>query len=220
TPIPDVDREKREVGITFLVNPGKRVYVRRVVFKGNTRTEDEVLRREMRQFEGAWFSQAAIDRSKIRLQRLGYFENVELETPRVPGSEDLVDVEVSVQERPTGAFQFGVGYSQLQGIITNLSVEQNNFLGTGNRAAINLQNNRYYKRMDLSYNNPYVTDDGLSIGYNASYRELDFGEQNLAAYSTDTAAFNVYFGLPLTETDTLSLSMGIDSTRIDAIPGL
>lgn len=220
TPIPDVDRDKREVGITFLISPGKRVYVRRVVFKGNTRTEDEVLRREMRQFEGAWFSQAAVDRSKIRLQRLGYFENVELETPRVPGSEDLVDVEVSVQERPTGAFQFGVGYSQLQGIITNLSVEQNNFLGTGNRAAINLQNNRYYKRMDLSYNNPYVTDDGLSIGYNASYRELDFGEQNLAAYSTDTAAFNVYFGLPLTETDTLSLSMGIDSTRIDAIPGL
>jgi outer membrane protein insertion porin family len=220
TPIPEVDAEKREVGLTFLISPGKRVYVRRVAFKGNTRTEDEVLRREMRQFEGAWFSQAAVDRSKIRLQRLGYFDNVEVETPRVPGSEDLVDVEVTVQERPTGAFQFGVGYSQLQGMITNLSVEQNNFLGTGNRAAINLQNNRYYKRMDLSYNNPYVTDDGLSIGYNASYRELDFGEQNLAAYSTDTAAFNVYFGLPLTETDTLSMSLGIDSTRIDAIPGL
>ncbi len=220
TPIPDINQETREVGLTFLISPGKRVYVRRVAFKGNTRTEDEVLRREMRQFEGAWFSQAAVDRSKIRLQRLGYFENVEIETPRVPGSDDLIDVEVSVQERPTGAFQFGVGYSQLQGIITNLSVEQNNFLGTGNRAAINLQNNRYYKRMDLSYTNPYVTDDGLSIGYNASYRELDFGEQNLAAYSTDTAAFNTYFGLPLTETDTLSLSLGIDSTRIDAIPGL
>lgn len=219
TPIPDVDREKREVGITFLVNPGKRVYVRRVVFKGNTRTEDEVLRREMRQFEGAWFSQAAIDRSKIRLQRLGYFENVEIETPRVSGSEDLVDVEVSVQERPTGAFQFGVGYSQLSGLITNLSIEQNNFLGTGNRAAVSVQNNRYYKRMDLSYTNPYVTDDGLSIGYNASYRELDFGEQNLAAYTTDTAAFGMYFGLPLTETDTLSLGLGIDSTRINAIPG-
>src|SRR5690606_15755467 len=91
---------------------------------------------------------------------------------------------------------------------------------TGNRAAVNLQNNRYYKQMDLSYTNPYVTDDGLSIGYNASYRELDFGEQNLAAYSTDTAEFNVYFGLPLTETDTVSMSLGIDSTRIDAIPGL
>src|SRR5690606_7585212 len=112
-PIPEVDDEKREVGLTFLVNPGQRVYVRRVVFKGNTRTQDEVIRREMRQFEGAWFSQAAIDRSKIRLQRLGYFENVDIATPRVAGTEDLIDVEVSLEERPTGAFQFGVGYSQL-----------------------------------------------------------------------------------------------------------
>jgi outer membrane protein insertion porin family len=220
TPIPDIDQDAREVGITFLVNPGKRVYVRRVVFKGNTRTEDEVLRREMRQFEGAWFSQAAIDRSKIRLQRLGYFENVEIETPRVAGSDDLIDVEVSIEERPTGAFQFGVGYSQLQGVITSLAVEQDNFLGSGNRASINLQNNSFYRRLDLGYVNPYVTDNGLSVGYNASYREQDFGEQNLASYTTDTAAFNAFFGLPLTETDTVSLSVGIDSTKIDAIPGI
>jgi outer membrane protein insertion porin family len=220
TPIPEVDEEAREVGITLLVNPGKRVYVRRVTFKGNTRTEDEVLRREMRQFEGAWFSQAAIDRSKVRLQRLGYFENVEIETPRVPGSEDLIDVEVTLEERPTGAFQFGVGYSQLQGLITNLSVQQDNFLGTGNRAALNLQHNDYYKRIDLGYTNPYITEDGLSLGYNASYRELDFGDQNLVQYTSDTAAFNAFFGLPLTETDTLSLSFGIDSTKINAIPGI
>ena len=220
TPIPDIDAEAREVGITFLVNPGKRVYVRRVVFKGNTRTEDEVLRREMRQFEGAWFSQAAIDRSKIRLQRLGYFENVQIETPRVAGSDDLIDVEVSIEERPTGAFQFGVGYSQLQGVITSLAVEQDNFLGTGNRASINIQNNSFYRRLDLGYVNPYITDNGVSLGYNASYRELDFGEQNLASYTTDTAAFNAFFGLPLTETDTVSLSVGIDSTKIDAIPGI
>jgi outer membrane protein insertion porin family len=220
TPIPAIDAEAREVGITFLVTPGKRVYVRRVVFKGNTRTEDEVLRREMRQFEGAWFSQAAVDRSKIRLQRLGYFENVEIETPRVAGSDDLIDVEVSIEERPTGAFQFGVGYSQLQGVITSLAIEQDNFMGSGNRASINVQNNSFYRRLDLGYVNPYATDNGLSVGYNASYRELDFGEQNLATYTTDTAAFNAFFGLPLTETDTLSLSVGIDSTKIDAIPGI
>ncbi len=219
-PIPEVDAEKREVAITFLVNPGQRVYVRRVVFKGNTRTQDEVVRREMRQFEGAWFSQAAIDRSKIRLQRLGYFENVEIETPRVAGSDDLIDVEVTLEERPTGAFQFGVGYSQLQGIITSLSLQQDNFLGTGNRAGINLQNNSYFRRIDLNYTNPYVNDDGLSVGYNASYRELDFGEQNLASYTSDTAAFNTFIGLPLTETDTLSMSFGIDSTKINAIPGV
>jgi len=220
TPIPDIDADAREVGITFLVNPGKRVYVRRVVFKGNTRTMDEVMRREMRQFEGAWFSQAAVDRSKIRLQRLGYFEDVTIETPRVPGSEDLVDVEVAVKERPTGAFQFGLGFSQLQGLITTLSVEQDNFMGTGNRAAVNIQNNRFFKRLDLTYINPYTTDDGLSVGYNASYRELDFADQNLAAYSTDTAAFKAFFGIPLTETDTLSAAIGIDSTKIQALPGL
>lgn len=220
TPIPEVDRDNREVALTFLVAPGKRVYVRRVVFKGNTRTEDEVLRREMRQFEGAWFSQAAVDRSKIRLQRLGYFEKVDVETPRVAGSDDLVDVEVTIEERPTGAFQFGVGYSQLSGVMTNLSLQQDNFMGTGNRAGINLQNNRYYRRVDVNYTNPYATDDGLSIGYNASYREMDYGEQNLAIYTADTGAFNMFFGLPLTETDTLSLSVGIDSTRINAIPGI
>ncbi len=220
SPVPEVDRDNREVALTFLVAPGKRVYVRRVVFKGNTRTEDEVLRREMRQFEGAWFSQAAVDRSKIRLQRLGYFEKVEVETPRVAGSDDLVDVEVTIEERPTGAFQFGVGYSQLSGVMTNLSLQQDNFLGTGNRAGINLQNNRYYRRIDVNYTNPYATDNGLSIGYNASYRELDYGEQNLAIYTADTGAFNMFFGLPLTETDTLSLSVGIDSTKINAIPGI
>ncbi len=220
SPVPEVDRDNREVALTFLVAPGKRVYVRRVVFKGNTRTEDEVLRREMRQFEGAWFSQAAVDRSKIRLQRLGYFEKVDIETPRVAGSDDLVDVEVTIEERPTGAFQFGVGYSQLSGVMTNLSLQQDNFLGTGNRAGINLQNNRYYRRIDVNYTNPYATDNGLSIGYNASYRELDYGEQNLAIYTADTGAFNMYFGLPLTETDTLSLSVGIDSTKINAIPGI
>ncbi len=218
-PIPELDPEKREVALTFLVNPGKRVYVRRVAFKGNTRTEDEVLRREMRQFEGTWFSQAAVDRSKIRLQRLGYFEKVDVETPRVPGSDDLVDVEVTVEERPTGAFQFGVGYSQLQGVISSLSVQQDNFLGSGNSVGVNLQNNRFFKRIDLTYSNPYVTDNGLSVGYNASYRELDFGQQNLAAYTTDTAAFNMFFGVPLTETDTLSLALGIDKTRINPVAG-
>lgn len=220
TPLPEVDTENRTVALTFLVNPGKRVYVRRITFKGNTRTEDEVLRREMRQFEGAWFSQAAIDRSRIRLQRLGYFENVEIETPRVAGSDDLIDVEVSIEERPTGAFQFGVGYSQLSGVITNLSLQQENFLGTGNSAGINLMNNRFYKRIDLNYRNPYATDDGLSIGYQASYREMDYGEQNLVTYTADTAAFNVFFGVPLTETDIIHLTLGIDSTKINAIPGI
>jgi len=113
TPVPSVEKEKRVASVTFFVNPGKRVYVRKISFKGNASTEDEVLRREMRQLEGAWYSQAAIDRSKIRLQRLGFFKRVEIDTPKVPGTEDQVDVNVKVEEQSAGAFQFGFGYSAL-----------------------------------------------------------------------------------------------------------
>ena len=123
-PIPEIDREKREVSLNFQVVPGQRVYVRRISFKGNLHTEDQVLRREMRQLEGAWYSQAAIDRSKIRLQRLGYFETVAIDTPRVPGQEDQVDITVEVKEQPSGSFTFGVGYSQVQGLITSISLQR------------------------------------------------------------------------------------------------
>src|SRR5690606_26981852 len=151
TPIPEIDRENRTVSINMFVEPGQRVYVRRIQFKGNTRTSDEVLRREMRQFEGSWYSQAALDRSKIRLQRLGFFEDINIETPEVPGSTDQVDVVVSVKERTSGSFVFGLGYSQLAGLITSVQVVQNNFFGSGNRVSVAVQNNRYVKRMDLSY---------------------------------------------------------------------
>ena len=123
-PITDVDRDNRLVSINFFVDPGKRVYIRRITFRGNSKTKDEVMRREMRQMEGAWFSQAAIDRSKIRLQRLTYFETVEIETPAVPGTDDQVDVIVNVIERPAGSFTVGLGYSQIQGLIASLSVQR------------------------------------------------------------------------------------------------
>ncbi len=220
TPIPEVHKEERTVGITFFVNPGKRVYVRRIQFEGNTRTLDEVLRREMRQFEGAWFSQAGIDRSKVRLTRLGYFKTVEIETPRVAGSDDQVDVVVKVEEQSSGAFQFGLGYSELQGLLTSVSVTQRNFLGTGNSIGVTVQNNSIVRRFDFSYFDPYFTDDGISVGYNLSYRELDQGEANIASYTSDVAAGEILFGLPLTETDTVSLSFGIDRNQIGAFPGI
>ncbi|HWT15339.1 MAG TPA: outer membrane protein assembly factor BamA [Patescibacteria group bacterium] len=219
TPVPTVDREKREVGVTFFVNPGKRAYVRRINFIGNQRTQDEVLRREMRQLEGAWFSQAAIDRSKGRLQRLGYFKEVTVETPKVPGSDDQVDINFTVEEQSAGSFQFGVGYSELQGIITSVSLTQRNFLGTGNTVGTTIQNNDYVKRFDFNFFDPYFTDDGLSIGYNFSLRELDQGQANLAAYTADTAAGEVLFGIPLTEVDTLSLSFGLDKNDITTVDG-
>lgn len=213
-PVPTIDRESRKVSINFVVDPGKRVNVRRVVFKGNTRTSDEVLRREMRQFEGMWFSQAAIDRSKIRLQRLGFFDDVTIDTPQVPGSEDQVDVEISVTERTSGSFQFGLGYSQYSGLITTVSVQQNNFFGTGNQIGVTVQNNSFVKRMDFSYFDPYFTEDGVSVGYNLSYRELDQADANLANFSSDSGSLRAIFGLPITETDTVGLSFGIDRNSI------
>src|SRR5690606_20126555 len=128
-PIPDVNREEQTVGITMPVIPGPRVNVRRVVFKGNTRTGDEVLRREMRQFEGSWYSQAAIDRSKIRLQGLGFFDAVDVETQPVPGTNDRVDVVYTLNEVPAGSFMFGLGYSGLSKLSTQIQLSQNNFLG-------------------------------------------------------------------------------------------
>ncbi len=220
TPIPTLDRDKKSVEIIFLVNPGPRVYVRRIEFKGNTRTQDEVLRREMRQFEGGWYSQAAIDRSKARLRRLGYFKTVTIETPKVAGTEDQVDLEVAVEEQSSGAFQFGLGFSQLQGLLTSVSVSQRNFLGSGNSVNFTAQNNRIIKRFDFSYYDPYFTDAGVSLGYNLRYSEVDQGEANIAAYTSKTSLGSIISAIPLTETDTVSASIGIERNQISIFDGL
>lgn len=213
-PVPEINRETREVGLNFQIVPGKRVYVRRITFKGNLHTEDEVVRREMRQLEGAWYSQAAIDRSKIRLQRLGYFKTVQLDTPRVPGSEDQVDVNVTIEEQPSGSFTFGLGYSQVQGLITSIAVQQNNFFGTGDRIGLTLQRSSYLKRYSISYFEPYLTDDGIGLGYDIAHREFDSGQANIANYLTNSDSFSMYLGLPLTESDTLNTRFGISQTSI------
>ncbi|MEP6881660.1 MAG: outer membrane protein assembly factor BamA, partial [Dokdonella sp.] len=189
-PVPDINRDKREVGLNFQVNPGKRVYVRRIVFKGNLHTEDQVVRREIRQLEGAWYSQAAIDRSKIRLQRLGYFKTVTIDTPRVPGQDDQVDINIALEEQPSGSFTFGVGYSQVQGLITSIALQQNNFFGTGDRIGVTLQRSAYLKTYSLSYFEPYLTDSGIGLGYDISHRELDSGQANIANYLTNSDNFS------------------------------
>ena len=217
TPIPTVDREHRTVAINFFVNPGKRVYVRRIAFKGNHSTQDEVMRREMRQLEGAWYSQAAIDRSKVRLQRLGYFKKVEIDTPKVPGADDQVDVNVAVEETSSGAFTFGLGYSQVYGIVLSASVSQNNFLGTGDRASVTVSKSDFLTRYDLSYFQPYLTSDGIGLGYDLSYSKLNQQQANLANYLSNTAAFSTYLGIPISESDTVNLQIGASKTKI--IPG-
>ena len=217
--IPDVNRENKTVGINMQVVPGPRVNVRRVVFKGNTRSGDEVLRREMRQFEGAWYSQAAVDRSKIRLQQLGYFETVDVETEPVAGSTDLVDVVYSVKETTSGSFVFGLGFSQLTGLTTQVQLSQNNFLGSGNRISVQANRNDYLQRYDFSFVNPYFTDSGVSLGYNLWWKEFDNSDFNTASYSTTSGAAQMVLGVPITETDTVSALLGIDSNEILTFPG-
>lgn len=220
-PVPEIDREKRTVAIKLQVVPGPRVTVRQIRFKGNTRTTDEVMRREMRQFEGSWFSQAAIDRSKVRLQRLGFFESgsVEVETAPVAGSNDQVDVVFNVKETTSGSFTFGFGYSQLAGLTTTLQLSQNNFLGSGNQISVEVQRNVYQQRYSFSFLNPYFTDEGVSLGYNMWWREFDNSDFNTAQYSSTSAAAQAVFGLPLTENDSVSLVFGIDRNQILAFPG-
>ena len=219
SPVPQIDRDKRTVGIDFQVQPGPRVNVRRIVFKGNTRTADTVLRREMRQFEGSWYAQSAIDRGKVRLDRLGYFEEVSVENEPVAGSDDQVDVVYTVKETTSGSIAAGVGYSQLSGINLSLQLSENNFLGTGNRVSMSVTRSTYQKRYDFSFMNPYFTDEGLSLGYNLWWREFDYSSFNVASYSTNSGAAQVILGLPLSESDAITLMFGIDTNEILAFPG-
>jgi outer membrane protein insertion porin family len=214
-PVPDVDREAKTVGISLQVVPGPRVNVRSVVFKGNTRTSDEVMRREMRQFEGSWYSQAALDRSKIRLQGLGYFETVDIESKPVEGTNDQVDVVVNVKETSSGSFVFGVGYSQLSGLSTQIQLSQENFLGTGNRVSVQAQRSSYQSRYDFSFLNPYFLDNGMTLGYNLWWRSLDYSDFGTAQYNSDNGAGQVVLGFPISETDSVSGLFGIDKNKIN-----
>ncbi len=217
-PVPDVDRENRTVGIDMQVVPGPRVNVRRIVFKDNNRTKDEVLRREMRQFEGGWYSQAAIDRSKIRLQQLGYFSEVDIESRPVAGSNDQVDLEVKVKEENSGQVMLTLGYSQVAGVQISGQLSESNFLGSGNRVSIAAMRSYYQKRYEFSFLNPYFTDNGVSLGYNLWWTEFDYSNFNMAQYSTNSGAAQMFLGLPITEYDTVSWMLGIDNKKVLAIP--
>ena len=214
-PIPQIDRENRLVTINYFVDPGKRVYVRQITFVGNAGTKDEVLRREMRQFEGGWFSQAAIDRSKIRLQRLTSFEGVNIETPAVPGTDDQIDVVVTVTERAAGSFSLGLGYSQVQGIILSASVQQDNFLGSGKRVGLSISHSSIISSFNVSYDNPYWTEDGVSRGFYLRYQEYDQAGANISTFTSTEAAAGMSFGLPLTEVDYVRAGLGIRTTDLN-----
>ncbi|WP_201314031.1 outer membrane protein assembly factor BamA [Dyella sp. EPa41] len=217
TPVPKLDKDKRTVDLTLYIEPGKRVYVRRVIFQGNTRTEDDVMRREMRQLEGSWFSQPAIDRSKIRLQRLGYFKTVNIDKALVPGTEDQVDLTAKVEEQSAGSLMFGVGYSQYSGIILSASVSQNNFLGTGDSFTVGASRSDYSTSINASYFNPYLTDSGVGIGYNAGYTKSNYADTNsdFVNYESSMKSFSSFLSFPISETDNIRTGLGLSSNKIN-----
>lgn len=214
--VPDINEAQKTVAITFFVDPGKQVYVRRINFHGNTKTRDEVLRREMRQMEAAWASTNKIERSKTRLERLGYFQEVNVETPAVAGTTDQIDVNYNVVEKPSGNLMAGVGFSQAQGIIFNASVTQDNVFGTGKRINLTFNNSSVNTIYRLGYFNPYTTLDGISSGFDLSYTNTDASRMFIARYNTDVASAGANLGIPLNEFDSLRFNLDLEHTRLDA----
>ena len=206
-PVPELDEENYTVTLTFFVDPGKRVYVRRIGFIGNISTRDEVLRREMRQQESAWASSSLIERGRVRLQRTGYFNDVQVETQPVPGIDDQIDVNYTVQEQPSGTFNFGLGFSQEQSFIIRTSVAQNNFLGSGKYVAFSIDTSDVNQTYQVGYANPYYTVDGISRGFNIFYRSTDAQSANINAYDSDEYGGNINFGFPVSENNTVYASL-------------
>ena len=213
--IPDVDKENHTVNFNFMVDPGRRVYVRRINLAGNTRTRDEVIRREMRQMESAWYGADKIERSKQRLNRLQYFSDVNLETPAVPGTSDQVDLNISVTEKSTGSIMFGAGLSSTEGVVLGVTVNQNNFLGTGNRVSAQVNTGKVNTVYSLSYTDPYFTPDGISRTFNVYRRDVDTSYLKTGTYKTSSYGGGVSFGMPLNERDSVSAGISFDSTKVD-----
>ncbi len=207
--IPEIDEDAKTVAVTFFIDPGKRAYVRRLNIRGNAKTRDEVVRREFRQIESAWLSSERIKLSRERAQRTGFFEDVSIETPAVPGSTDEVDVNVTVKEKPSGALLAGIGFSQSSGVLLNASITEANFLGTGKRVTLAFNNSSASTRYQVSYTNPYFTVDGISRGFDLSWQTTDFDEIDTADYRTDVGNAAMNFGLPLSEFNRFDFGMGV-----------
>ncbi|OQW67985.1 MAG: outer membrane protein assembly factor BamA [Proteobacteria bacterium ST_bin12] len=217
--IPEINKENHTAAFTFFVDPGKRVYVRRINLTGNTRTRDSVLRRESRQLESAWYAGDKINRSKERLDRLQYFDEVTIETPAVPGTSDQVDININVTEKSTGSVQFGAGLSSNEGVVLGVTVNQQNFLGTGNRVSAQINTGRVNTVYSLSYTDPYFTPDGISRGFDIYRRDVNTQSLDIGTYNSSSYGAGVRFGLPLTERDFFSAGLTADFTKIDLSAG-
>ncbi|MBA6225119.1 outer membrane protein assembly factor BamA [Colwellia sp. MB02u-18] len=212
--IPEIDEENKTVKLVLSVDPGKRVYVNRINFKGNNVTSESVLRREMRQMEGAWLSNNLVEGSKAWLQRLPYMETVEFQTNQLPGEDDLVDIDFEVKEQPSGSFTAGIGYGSTTQLSLNAGIQQNNFLGTGNRLGFSINTSSYSKSANVSYTDPYFTVDGVSLGGNLFYQEFDAGNANLVEYNNKTYGAGITLGFPINEYVRLSFGAGYKNNGI------
>jgi outer membrane protein insertion porin family len=214
-PVPELDHENKTAEITFYVDPKSRVYVRRINFNGIDEVDDEVLRRELRQMEGAYLSNVLIDRSKFRLQRLPYVEpTVETETIPVPGSPDLVDVDFNMEYRMPGQFSGGIGYSESQKLLLNGSIVHTNFLGTGNRVALELSTGRFSKFYNLSHTDPYRTMDGVRRTVSLNYRDITQFTSAASDFSTTTAGASIDYGYPISEFQSLSFGLAYQRSEL------
>jgi outer membrane protein insertion porin family len=212
--VPEIREVNKTVDMAFFVDPGKRAYVRRINYTGNTKTRDEVLRREMRQMESSWASSSKIERSKTRLERLGYFETVTVETPPVPGTADQLDVNYKVVEKSSGNLSAGVGFSQVQGIVINANLSQDNVFGSGKRVNLAFNNSNYLTSYQFGFFNPYFTTDGVSLGYNLGYTDRNAGQINIANYSTTVANAGLDLGIPLNEFDQIRFGLDLKHTNL------
>ena len=213
-PVPELDHEKKEAAITFYVDPQSRVYVRRINFNGVDQVDDEVFRREMRQMEGAYLSNLLVDRSKIRLQRLPYIEKVEVNNSPVPGSPDLVDIDFDLEYRMPGQFSGGVGYSESQKLLLNGSIIHTNFLGTGNRVALEIRSGRFQKLYSLSHSDPYRTMDGVRRTISVNSRDITQFTSAASDFSTKSAGATIDYGYPLSEFQTLSFGLNFQHSEL------
>ncbi len=217
--VPELDKDKASVAFTLFVDPGRRVYVNRVNVAGNTRTRDEVVRREIRQMEGAYYDAEKINRSRERLNRLGFFNEVNIETPSVSGTTDQVDVNVSVTEHSTGNVMLGAGYSSSEGLVLSGSVSQSNVFGTGNRLTAQINSGSVNTVYSLSFTNPYYTLDGISLGYDIYRRDVDATSiDGVGDYETSTYGLGVRFGLPVNERDFISTGLTYEQTSLTIDP--
>jgi outer membrane protein insertion porin family len=212
--VPEVDRDKHEASFTIYVDPGRRVYVRKINISGNARTRDEVIRREMRQLESAWYDSARIDRSKVRIRRLGYFDDVNIETPPVPGTIDQADVEVTVTEKATGSLQAGIGYSSSDGLVLSASVSQQNIFGSGNALIAAINTSTVNRTVSVAFMEPYWTVDGISRTLEGYYRTTDASSLSVSQYSSKTYGAAMAYGVPISETDTINVGFRFEHTDL------